>query len=228
MNGILLVDKPTDWTSMDVCAKLRGACHEKHVGHTGTLDPNATGLLIVLVGKATKAAKYAEYDEKEYLCSLRPGIVTDTQDIWGTVQETHLSDVSREALEAVLPAFRGEIEQLPPMYSAVKIKGQKLYTIARRGGSVEREPRKIIISDLNIIGKDGPDWQLSIRCSKGTYVRTLCDDIGRALGCGACMSSLRRMSAGKFHVEDARPLAEIVVNPEQYLLPVELITGDNT
>ena len=228
MNGILLVDKPTDWTSMDVCAKLRGACHEKHIGHTGTLDPNATGLLIVLVGKATKAAKFAEYDEKEYLCSLRPGLVTDTQDIWGTTLTENSVEISREALEAVLPAFRGEIEQLPPMYSAVKIKGQKLYTIARRGGTVEREPRKINISGLEILGTDGSDWLLSVRCSKGTYIRTLCDDIGKALGCGACMSALRRTSAGKFRVEDAHPLADIVENPEAFLLPTELITGEST
>ena len=226
MTGILLVDKPTEWTSMDVCAHLRGVLHEKHVGHSGTLDPNATGLLIVLAGKATKAAKYIEADAKEYRAHLRLGLATDTQDIWGTVLAQEEQSVTREELEAVLPRFRGEIQQIPPMYSAIKIRGQKLYQIARRGGEVEREPRSITIEKLEVAGQENGDWVLDIRCSKGTYVRTLCADIGAALGCGGCMSALRRTAAGKFSVADAHTLDEIRSDPEGCMLPVDLITGD--
>lgn len=226
MNGIILVDKPTEWTSMDVCAHLRGVLKEKHVGHTGTLDPNATGLLIVLAGKATKAAKYAEADYKEYSARLRTGLVTDTQDIWGTVLEQNEKVVTREDLEAVLPRFRGDIAQIPPMYSAIKLRGQKLYQIARRGGEVEREPRPITIEKLEITGFEDGDWLLDIRCSKGTYVRALCADIGQALGCGGCMAALRRTAAGRFNISQAHTLEQIRSDPESCMLPVELITGD--
>lgn len=227
MTGILLVDKPTDWTSMDVCAHLRGVLHEKHVGHTGTLDPNATGLLVVLAGRpATRLAQYLEPDSKEYIASFRPGLTTDTQDIWGTVLREEMPNITREALEAVLPRFRGDIQQIPPMYSAIKLRGQKLYQIARRGGTVEREPRPITIEELAIEGQDGADWILRIRCSKGTYVRTLCADIGEALGCGGCMSALRRTAAGRFSVSDAHTLEQIRLEPEKYLLPTQIVTGE--
>lgn len=226
MTGIFLVDKPAEWTSMDVCAHLRGVLHEKHVGHTGTLDPNATGLLIVLAGKATKLAQFMEADEKEYSARLRLGMKTDTQDIWGTVLSNQQADVSREELESVLPRFRGDIHQIPPMYSAIKIRGQKLYQIARRGGEVVREPRPITIHKLEIAGQEDGDWLLDIRCSKGTYVRTLCSDIGDALGCGGCMSALRRTAAGKFRIEQAHTLQQIREDPESCLLPVEAYTGD--
>ncbi len=224
MTGILLVDKPTDWTSMDVCAHLRGVLHEKHVGHSGTLDPNATGLLVVLAGKATKAVKYIEADSKEYIAHLRLGLSTDTQDIWGTVLEEKTQSVTQEALEGVLAQFRGDILQIPPMYSAIKIRGQKLYQIARRGGEVEREPRPITIEKLEILGQEKGDWILDIVCSKGTYVRSLCADIGAALGCGGCMSALRRIRAGQFTLDQAHTLEEIRANPEACMLPVELIT----
>ena len=227
MTGILLVDKPAEWTSMDVCAHLRGVLHEKHVGHTGTLDPNATGLLIVLAGKATKLAQYMEADEKEYSALLRLGLKTDTQDIWGTVLQEQEANISQEELETVLTQFRGDIMQLPPMYSAIKIRGQKLYQIARRGGEVEREPRPITIHKLDIAGQQDGDWRLDIRCSKGTYVRTLCSDIGDALGCGGCMSALRRTAAGKFTIEQAHKLEEIRANPEACMLPIETYTGEN-
>lgn len=227
MTGILLVDKPAEWTSMDVCAHLRGVLHEKHVGHTGTLDPNATGLLIVLAGKATKLAQYMEADEKEYSALLRLGLKTDTQDIWGTVLQEQEANISQEELETVLTQFRGDIMQLPPMYSAIKIRGQKLYQIARRGGEVEREPRPITIHKFEIAGQQDGDWRLDIRCSKGTYVRTLCSDIGDALGCGGCMSALRRTAAGKFSIEQAHTLEEIRANPEACMLPIETYTGEN-
>ncbi len=225
MDGLLLVDKPAEWTSMDVCAHLRGVLHEKHIGHTGTLDPNATGLLVVLVGKGTKAAKYAENDTKEYIARLRLGVATDTQDIWGNVLEQKDGTRTREQIEAVLDQFRGPILQLPPMYSAIKIRGKKLYEIARRGGSVEREPRPITIHRLAVTDRDGAgDWGLEIECSKGTYIRTLCADIGAALGCGGCMSALRRVRAGRFTVAQAHTLEEIRSDPERYILPLELIT----
>lgn len=226
MDGILLVDKPSEWTSMDVCAHLRGVLHERHIGHTGTLDPNATGLLVVLTGKSTKAAKYAENDAKEYVARMRLGMRTDTQDIWGTVLEENGQTRTREEVEAVLDKFRGDILQLPPMYSAIKIRGKKLYEIARRGGDVEREPRPITIHRLEVTDQDeNGDWGLEIECSKGTYIRTLCADIGEALGCGGCMSALRRTRAGDFNIADAHTLEEIRADPEGYILPVELITG---
>ena len=225
MDGILLVDKPSTWTSMDVCAHLRGVLHEKHIGHTGTLDPNATGLLVVLTGKGTKAAKYAENDAKEYVARMRLGTVTDTQDIWGTVLKQSGETRTREEIEAVLPGFRGPIMQLPPMYSAIKIRGKKLYEIARRGGDVEREPRPITIHRLDVTDQnEAGDWGLEIECSKGTYIRTLCADIGEALGCGGCMSALRRVRAGRFHISQAHTLEEIRSDPEAYILPLELIT----
>ena len=225
MDGILLVDKPAEWTSMDVCAHLRGVLHEKHIGHTGTLDPNATGLLVVLAGKGTKAAKYAENDAKEYIARLRLGVATDTQDIWGNVLEQKDGERGREQIEAVLEQFRGPILQLPPMYSAIKIRGKKLYEIARRGGSVEREPRPITIYRLAVTDRDeAGDWGLEIECSKGTYIRTLCADISAALGCGGCISALRRVRAGRFTVDQAHTLEEIRSDPERYILPLELIT----
>ncbi len=224
MDGLLLVDKPMEWTSMDVCAHLRGVLHERHIGHTGTLDPNATGLLVVLTGKGTKAAKYAENDEKEYVARLRLGTVTDTQDIWGTVLRREDPAVGREEIEAVLDRFRGPILQLPPMYSAIKHRGKKLYEIARRGGDVEREPRPITIRRLALTDRDeSGDWGLEITCSKGTYIRTLCHDIGQALGCGGCMSALRRVRAGQFTIAEAHTLEEIRSDPEGCMLPLDRV-----
>ena len=203
MNGILLVDKPQDWTSHDVVAKLRGVCGEKRIGHSGTLDPMATGLLAVFLGRATKAVEFSEAEEKEYLAHLRLGLETDTQDTTGTVLRTCDRVPDRAALEAVLPRFRGEIDQIPPMYSAIKVQGRKLYEIARRGGEVSREPRRITIRALDLLGEEDGDYLLRVCCSKGTYVRTLCHDIGQALGCGGAMSALRRTRVGGFRVEDA-------------------------
>lgn len=227
MDGILLVDKPADWTSMDVCAHLRGVLHERHIGHTGTLDPNATGLLVVLTGKGTKAAKYAENDTKEYMARLRLGIRTDTQDIWGnTLDTTKGNTCTSDEIEAVLASFRGDILQVPPMYSAIKVRGKKLYEIARRGGNVEREPRPVTIHRLELLEPDeNGDWGLIVACSKGTYIRTLCADIGDALGVGGCMSALRRVRCGDFTIGEAYTLEEIRREPEAYILPVERITG---
>ena len=226
MNGILLVDKPSGWTSSDVVAKLRGALHEKRIGHSGTLDPMATGLLVVLVGRATRAASFAEAQEKRYLAGLRLGLVTDTQDVTGTVRGHNPVDITKNELKETLCRFTGELEQIPPMYSAVKVKGQKLYQIARRGGEVERKPRPITVSSLELVGREGEDWLLDIRCSKGTYVRTLCHDLGTALGCGGCMSSLRRLTAGDYSVDAAHTLPVILAaaeagEAEKLLLPLD-------
>ncbi len=221
MNGILIVDKPAGWTSHDVVAKLRGAAHEKRMGHSGTLDPMATGVLAVFAGRATRAVEFAEADEKEYIASLRLGLRTDTLDTTGTVLESCATPVSQTALEAVLPRFRGEIEQLPPMYSAIKINGQKLCDLARKGREVERTPRRVTISALELTGRDGEDYVLRVVCSKGTYIRTLCDDIGAALGVGGCMSALRRTRAGTFGIGMAHPLETLLPHPENYLLPVD-------
>lgn len=227
MNGILLIDKPSGWTSSDVVAKLRGVLHEKRIGHAGTLDPMATGLLVLFVGRATRACSFAEADDKEYHAGLRLGLTTDTQDVTGrTLRESDASFVTEETLREALAGFEGEIEQIPPMYSAIKQNGKKLYEIARRGGEVERKPRPITVYRLALIGRDGEDWLLDIECSKGTYVRTLCHDIGESLGCGGCMSALRRVRAGAFSVQEAHTLPEVITaaaegRAEELLLPLD-------
>lgn len=208
LNGILLIDKAQDWTSNDVVAKLRGILHERRIGHSGTLDPLATGLLVVFVGRATRAVEFAEADSKEYIAGLRLGISTDTQDITGNVLSERECNVSKSELSEVLSGFLGDIEQIPPMYSAIKVGGKKLYELARRGEEVERKARKINILKLDIVSDDG-DYILDVACSKGTYIRTLCNDIGEKLGCGGCMSSLRRIKAGAFSIDNAHTLAEV-------------------
>ena len=194
-SGIVIIDKSPGWTSMDVCAKIRGILKEKRVGHGGTLDPMATGVLPVFVGQATRAVEFAENGEKEYIAGLRLGLVTNTQDTSGETLETHPVTVDRAALEAVLPRFTGPITQIPPMYSAIKIGGKKLYELARAGQEVARPARDITIHALELLSCAPPDFTLRVHCSKGTYVRTLCHDIGAALGCGGCMSALRRTEA---------------------------------
>ena len=226
-NGIILVDKPADWTSHDVVAKLRGILHERRVGHSGTLDPMATGLLTVFVGRATRAVQFAETYNKRYVASLRCGYSTDTQDTSGRVTaQTGISPTEAE-LTDVLPEFTGEISQIPPMYSAIKVSGKKLYELARKGETVERKPRTVNISELSLVGHDGDDFVLSVSCSKGTYIRTLCNDIGERLGCLACMSALRRTNAGPFDVRDAHTLSEIAEDPERYIIPVDSLFSEH-
>ena len=226
MTGILLIDKPSGWTSSDVVAKLRGILHERRIGHSGTLDPLATGLLVVFVGRATRAAEFAESHSKRYVAGLRLGLSTDTQDVTG--RELSRSDraVTAEELTRALESFRGVISQLPPMYSAVKVNGRRLYEIARRGGQAERKPRDITIYSLELTGRDGDDFILDVSCSKGSYIRTLCSDIGDALSCGGCMSSLRRIRAGEFSIDNAHTLAEVqraadAGEAEKLLLPID-------
>ena len=209
-NGILVIDKSAGWTSQDVAAKLRGVFHERRVGHGGTLDPMATGVLPIFIGRATRAAEFLESAEKEYIAGLRLGTVTDTQDTSGTVLETHPVTVTRADVQAALQRFLGPIEQIPPMYSAIKINGQKLYDLARKGKEVERKPRNITIFELELLEQvSETDYLLRCRCSKGTYLRTLCHDIGQALGCGGTMFSLRRTMAAGYTLAEAVSLEEV-------------------
>ena len=223
MNGIVIVDKPVGWTSQDVVSKLRGKLHTKRIGHGGTLDPMATGVLPVFVGRATRGVEFFEHAEKTYETVLRLGLLTDTEDTSGTVLEERSVAVTEEQLEAALAQFRGEILQVPPMYSALKVNGQKLYDLARKGKEVERQPRPITIHELELLGFDGRDAKLRVRCSKGTYIRTLCKDIGLALGCGGCMAALRRTAAGAYTEAEAVKLETLIDSeePETYLRPVD-------
>ena len=223
MNGIVIIDKPEDWTSQDVVSKLRGVLHTKRIGHGGTLDPMATGVLPVFVGRATRGVEFFEHAEKTYEAVLRLGIATDTEDITGTVLQEKPVSVTPEMLEKILEKFRGEIQQIPPMYSAVKINGQKLCDLARKGKEVERKPRTITIHSLECLEFSGNTARLRVHCSKGTYIRTLCKDIGEALGCGGCMAALRRVSAGSYTIGEAVPLSQLVEasDPEQFLRPVD-------
>ena len=231
MNGILLIDKPPLWTSNDVVSKLKGVLKERRIGHSGTLDPLATGLLAVFAGRATRAVSFAESHDKRYTAALRLGLRTDTQDISGNVISKGQTDVKDEELDRVLSCFVGEIEQTPPMYSAVRVNGKRLYELARKGIEVERKPRKITVYSIERKGRESGDIVLDIKCSKGTYIRTLCSDIGEMLGCGACMSALRRTEAGMFSVENAYTLDEVIREAEignvsSLLLPTEIIFSE--
>lgn len=223
MNGIVIIDKPEGWTSQDVVSKLRGVFKTRRIGHGGTLDPMATGVLPVFVGRATRGVEFFEHAEKTYEAVLRLGISTDTEDITGTVLEEKEVSVTESAFLSVLDGFRGQIQQIPPMYSAIKINGQKLCDLARKGREVERKPRTITIHRLDCLEFSGSTARLLVHCSKGTYIRTLCKDIGAALGCGGCMESLRRVSAGEYTIENSVPLAQVVASeaPEQFLLSVD-------
>ena len=209
MNGILIVDKPAGWTSFDVIAKLRGALHTRKIGHSGTLDPLATGVLPLFVGGAVKAVDLPQNHQKSYLATLRFGVHTPTGDLESEPDELRPGAVRREQLAAVLPGFLGPGEQLPPMYSAVKVNGQPLYKAARAGRQVERKARRVRILALEIHGIRLPEVSFSVTCSSGTYIRTLCQDIGERLGCGGCMKSLLRTRVDRFQVEDSLRLSEI-------------------
>ena len=223
-DGIIIIDKPTGWTSMDVCAKLRGILREKRIGHAGTLDPMATGVLPVFVGRATKAVQFAENGRKEYRAVLKLGTVTDTQDTTGAVLEAHPVTVGADEVRAALEHFTGELLQLPPMYSALKVNGQKLCDLARRGIEVERKPRPATISRLELVSFDGTDGVLDVDCSGGTYIRTLINDIGESVCTGAVMTSLCRTKSCGFTLEQCHELDEVRnASPERlekWLLPV--------
>jgi tRNA pseudouridine55 synthase len=223
MNGIVIVDKPQDWTSQDVTARLRRVFNTRRIGHGGTLDPMATGVLPVFVGRATRGVEFFEHAEKAYETVIRLGLTTDTEDTSGTVISEQDVNISEEEFLNILPKFRGKIQQIPPMYSALKVNGQKLCDLARKGREVERQPREIEIFELECLAFSGNTARLRVRCSKGTYIRTLCKDIGEALGCGGCMAELRRVSAGEYTIAEAVPLQELLdtEEPEKYLRSVD-------
>ena len=218
-NGILNINKPEGWTSQDVVAKLRGRLHIRRVGHTGTLDPMATGVLPVCFGKATRIIEYYDDDFKTYEAEMKLGMVTDTLDITGTVLETKPVDVSEEDVIQAIDSFRGWITQIPPNYSALKVNGKPLYKYAREGVEVEIKSRKIYVADIQPMEVNLEENRILFRvtCSKGTYIRTICDDIGKKLGCGGTMTALQRTQSGCFRVEDARTLPEILEMTDEEL-----------
>ncbi|HUK57397.1 MAG TPA: tRNA pseudouridine(55) synthase TruB [Nitrospiria bacterium] len=209
MDGFLNIHKPAGWTSHDVVARLRSVLKIKKIGHTGTLDPAATGVLPICLGKATKLARFLTETDKEYDAVMRLGETTDTQDATGKVLSRRPTDgVTEDRVREALASFRGEIRQIPPMYSAVKIAGQPLYKAARAGREVERLPRTVVIHRLEMRGMEGRDVAFSVVCSKGTYIRTLCADIGERLGSGAHLFRLERTRSGPFRIEDALTVSE--------------------
>ena len=223
MNGIVIVDKPQGWTSQDVTARLRRVFNTKRIGHGGTLDPMATGVLPVFVGRGTRGVEFFEHAEKTYEATIRLGLTTDTEDTSGNILTEQEVRISEAEFLGILPQFRGNIQQIPPMYSALKVNGQKLVDLARKGREVERQPRDITIFELTCLEFTGKEARLRVRCSKGTYIRTLCKDIGQALGCGGCMAALRRVQAGEYTIAESVPLQTLLEaeNPEAYLRPVD-------
>ena len=209
MNGILNVYKEKGFTSHDVVAKLRGICHQKKIGHTGTLDPEAEGVLPVCFGRATKVCDLLTDEDKTYEAVLLLGRITDTQDVHGKTLDERTVAVTEEQVRETVMQFEGDILQIPPMYSALKVNGKKLYQLARAGKEVERQPRPVTIHEIRILEMDLPRVRMTVTCSKGTYIRTLCHDIGERLGCGGCMEALIRTRVGRFCREDSLRLAEV-------------------
>ena len=226
MQGILIVDKPMDWTSFDVVAKLRGICRQKKIGHTGTLDPEAVGVLPVCLGSGTKLCDMLTDKSKEYEAVLLLGQVTDTQDVTGTVLEEHEVTVDEEQAVEAIRSFVGAYEQIPPMYSALKVNGKRLYELARAGKEVERKGRPVEIHSIEILSVSLPEITFRVACSKGTYIRTLCHDIGQKLGCGGTMKSLKRTRVGIFTIDGALKLSQLEElaaqgRLEENVIPVE-------
>lgn len=227
-NGILIADKPQDFTSFDLCAKLRRLIGQKKIGHAGTLDPMATGVMTILLGQATRAAELLPVQDKRYRAAFKFGVTSDTLDIWGKLSAPHPFCVSRDMLCDALAPFRGDITQIPPMYSAVHSDGRRLYELARQGIEVERQSRAAHIGHLELLDYDEQtgEGELDVLCSKGTYIRTLIDDIGAALGCGAVMTGLRRTMAAGFDISQALTLAQMTALCEKdeiaaHILPVD-------
>ena len=222
MQGLILFNKPRDMTSFAAVARVRRLFGEKRAGHTGTLDPMATGVLPILLGKATRLSSHLLEADKRYTAELLPGVITDTLDVTGTVLERRAVNVSAAEIEDALGAFRGVIEQVPPMYSALKTNGQRLYDLARQGVEVERPVRQVEIRELTLtdITEEG-HWRLYVLCSKGTYIRSLADDLGRALGCGATLAGLCRTQTGGFSLGECVTLEELEQDPQAYLLSPE-------
>lgn len=222
MDGIINIYKPSKMTSHDVIYKVRRITGIKKVGHTGTLDPDATGVLPVCIGSGTKLADMLTVSDKRYTAVMRLGVVTDTQDLTGNVLRETSHNVTKADVESVLPDFTGDIKQIPPMFSAIKVNGKKLYELGRKGIEIEREPRHVTIYGIEILDFAGNDVKLDVKCSKGTYIRTLCHDIGAALGCGAAMASLVRTESAGFSINDSVTLEELEKKgAESYIIPVE-------
>ena len=209
INGIINIYKEKGYTSHDVVAVLRGICKQKKIGHTGTLDPDAEGVLPVCFGSATKLCEFLTDKNKEYIAVMKLGIETDTQDTTGTILDKREVLVSEEEILKTISSFQGEQTQIPPMYSAVKVNGKKLYELAREGIEIERSARKITVHKIEVLSIDGDEVKLKVLCSKGTYIRTICHDIGKKLGCNAAMSSLVRSRSGDFDIENAITLKEV-------------------
>ncbi|MGN0427292.1 MAG: tRNA pseudouridine(55) synthase TruB [Agathobacter sp.] len=223
VNGIINVYKEKGYTSFDVVAKLRGVYHQKKIGHTGTLDPDAEGVLPVCLGKATKVCDLLTDKDKEYEAVLLLGKETDTQDISGKILAEAKVQASEEEVERVIHSFIGAYDQIPPMYSALKVEGQKLCDLARKGITVERKARRVQIYGIEIEKMDLPEVTIKVHCSKGTYIRTLCHDIGEKLGCHGCMKSLIRTRVSAFSLEEAHRLSEIEEKPTSWILPVDVV-----
>lgn len=222
MNGLILLDKPEGFTSFKAAAALRSIYGTKRIGHTGTLDPMATGVLPILIGRATRLCSYVLEADKRYTAGVRLGITTDSLDITGEVISEMVPDISDEKLAEALQKFTGTYDQVPPMFSAIKKDGVRLYDLARQGVEVERQPRKITVYDIKLLHHDGNDFVIDVLCSKGTYIRSLADDIGAFLGCGAVLTSLRRTSAASFSIEQCVTLEQIKDNKEGCLLSAEM------
>lgn len=227
-DGILNINKPADWTSHDAVKLLRRVTGQKRIGHTGTLDPMATGVLPICFGPATRIMEYLDLDFKKYRCSLRLGIETDTLDIWGEVlKESSFDQVTEHDIHKTFEEFKGNISQIPPKYSAIKVAGRKLYDYARAGEEVEIKPRDVYIDELEIeeINLDAGEITFTVVCSKGTYIRSICKDVGLNLGCGAAMCALERLASGVFSVEDAIDLESLrtasVEDIEKLLYPAD-------
>lgn len=228
--GILIINKPQGPTSHDIVNKIRRLYSTKKVGHTGTLDPMATGVLVVLIGRAAKACEYSLSDKKRYTATLRLGIETDTEDTTGNIIKDCTVNVGEKEIKEVLPSFTGKIKQIPPMYSALKVGGKKLCDIAREGSVIEREAREIEVYSISAEHIDNNDYRMTVECSAGTYIRTLCTDIGKALGCGGTMASLERSAACGFSIKDSHTIEEIeALSADQRLTllrPVEEIFSE--
>lgn len=230
MNGIIIINKPRGFTSHDVVAKLRGILRQRKIGHTGTLDPEAEGVLPVCIGNATKVCDFLMDQPKEYIAGVKLGMITDTQDIFGEVLEERPIHVTAAGLSDAISAHIGLISQLTPMYSARKVNGQKLCDLARQGITVDRKSKEVHIYDIELLSSDleSGTFSMRVRCEKGTYIRTLCNDIGEMLGCGACMTSLVRTATGGFTLQDAYTLEQVqnakdTGNVEQLLISVDTL-----
>ncbi len=227
-NGIVVIDKPEGISSHTVISKMRRLLDQRKIGHGGTLDPMATGVLPVFAGRATRAAEYVQGSEKSYTARFRLGITTDTQDITGEVLEEKAVTCTKEDVERILERFRGEQLQTPPMYSAIQVDGRRLYQLAREGVEVERTPRKVTIHELTLVGEypDTNEYDISVSCSKGTFIRTLCADIGDALGCGATVTRLRRTKTGIFTINQAYTLSQLETLKEEGRLEEVFLSPD--